>query len=341
MTRESYEWLNENVIIGFGEKHGKAWWPMDPSFKNLYADAVPLDVATEFFGRWRPVEADVLFEAEDGKLTGDSEGGKLIYRWQPGSPLHKKRLGIHSDGYQIHDRVEWLINNVSKMLDGDLAIGSIGELNKGRVAWVQVEAPDTITHSSGEQFRPFIAATTSLDGSTATTYKAGSTRIVCDNTRDAFFSGAKGKYRVKHTRHSTSQASIQSAREALDIVFAVTTEYQEEIDMLLATAVNEKQWDAFLTSFVPIPEEDGRGKTMAENKRMAMEDLWVNDERVSPWKNTAWGVLQAANTWNTHMSIVRNADDRVERQWMNFLSGKVTKDDTKAMDALAPILANV
>jgi phage/plasmid-like protein (TIGR03299 family) len=339
MTRESYEWLNENVKIGFGDKHGEAWWPMEQGFNNLYPGAIPMADAVEFFGRWKPVEVDILFETEDGKMMGDSENGKLIYRHQPGAKLHGKRLGLHSDGYQIHDRVEWLIKNVSQMIDGELAIGSLGELNKGRVAWVQIEAPETIEHSSGESFRPFIAATTSLDGSLATTYKAGSTRIVCDNTRDAFFQGSEGKYRVKHTRHSTSQHSIQSAREALDLVFKVTEDYVAEMDALLATTVSAKQWAGFLDSYVPLPTEDGRGKTMAENKRMALEDLWTNDDRVSPWKDTAWGVLQAANTYNTHLSIVRNADDRVERQWSNFLTGKTTKDDAKAMDSLNLILA--
>ena len=341
MSRESYEWLNENVLVGNKAKRGDQWWPNLPGYDNGYDNEIPLEDAVKFFGRWRPVEADLFAHDEDGKLFGDSESAKMIYRHQPGSPLHRKRLGLHEDGYQIHDRVSWLIDNVSNIIDGQLMIASVGELRNGKIAWVQVEAPETIEHTSGESFRPFIAATTSLDGSLATSYKAGSTRIVCDNTRDAFFAGKDGKYKVKHTRHSTSDYKIANARAALDIVFKVTEDYVTEMEMLLATTVTDKQWASFLDSYAAVPQEDGRGKTMAENRRMALEDLYVNDDRVTPWKGTAWGVLQAANTYNTHLSIVRNAGDRVERQWSNFLTGKTTKDDVKAMDALAPILANV
>jgi phage/plasmid-like protein (TIGR03299 family) len=336
MTRESYEWLNENTLIGFKATRGDQWWPNLPGYHNGYDAEVPLEDAVKFFGRWHPVVADVLFEDINGKLRGSTGSEQLLYRSDD-----YQTLGIHGDGYQIHDRVKWLVDNVSNIIDGRLMIASVGEVKGGRVAWVQVEAPDTIEHSSGESFRPFIAATTSLDGSLATSYKAGSTRIVCDNTRDAFFAGKDGRYKIKHTRHSTSEYKIADARAALDVVFKVTEDYVTEMETLLATTVTGKQWDGFLDVYAAVPTEDGRGKTMAENRRMALSDLYVNDARVTPWAGTAWGVLQAANTYNTHLSIVRNAGDRVERQWSNFLTSKVAKEDEKAMKALEMVLAQV
>lgn len=337
MSRETYEWLADNVMVGFREARGPAWWEGHSQIAaaHLYDFGIPMADAVAFFGRWEPKEADVMFEDFKGKLRGSTGSEKILYR----SDTYQT-LGIHSDGYQIHDRVKWLIDNVSHIIDGDLQIASVGEVKGGKVAWVQIEAPDTIQHSSGEAYRPFIAATTSLDGSLATCYRAGSTRIVCDNTRDAFFSGKDGKYKVKHTRHSTNAATIQGAREALDIVHSVSDEYAAEMELLLAQSVSGKQWDGFLDTFTPIPDEKGRGKTMAENKRMALSDLWTNDERVAPWSGTAWGVLQAVNTYNTHLSVVRNAE-RAERQWSNFLTSKTSRDDAAAMETLTKVLANV
>lgn len=341
MTSESFEWLNDNVVMGFGEKYGKTWWPRDDRFNNLYPGAIPMERVLEFFGRWRPVMADVLFETEDGKLIGDSEGAMVYYRHQPDSPLHGTRLGIHSGKYAQHDRVKWLVDNVSTMLDGDIAIASIGELNKGRKAWVQIESPETITHSSGESFRPFIAAMTSFDGSLATTYKEGDTRVQCDNTLEMFFTEAGKAVRQKHTKNSEAKFSIQVVRERLDLHIAT---YVAGLDELLATTVSGTQWGKFLDGYVPLvdtngDDKTGKGRTQAENKRMDLETLYHSDNRVAPWTGTAWGVLQSVNTWNTHFATVKNADSRLERQWDNFLTGKTSKADGEAKKILDSVLA--
>ena len=45
-------------------------------------------------------------------------------------------------------------------------------LRGGAVAWVQVKMADTLS-VAGVEFRPFLTATTSMDGSIATTYQIG------------------------------------------------------------------------------------------------------------------------------------------------------------------------
>jgi hypothetical protein len=55
-------------------------------------------------------------------------------------------------------------------------------------------------------------------------------------------------------------------------------------------------------------------------KREQLHDLWHKDPRVTPWKGTAWGVVQAVNTWQTHVQTVRGAH-RFERQMTNALDG--------------------
>lgn len=337
MTEETYEWLNENTIMGFGDKHGETWWPRDPAFNNLYPDAVPFEVAQEFFGRWRPVSVDVFAHDEDGNLFGDSDGAQMIYRHQPGSSLHRKRLGIHENGYQIHDRVKWLLENVSTVLNGGLAIASVIEIKSGKVAAVQVEMPETIEHSSGEKIRPFLAAVTSLDGSLRTTYKEGLTRIQCDNTLRMFFTEKTRFAAFKHSKNSTNEFTVQGVREALDLMQKASAEDIRAMEELLATSVDPHQWDTFLNLYIPMPEDDGSKKTRAENKRNEFQELWTNDDRVAPWSGTAWGVLQTVNTYQTHIATVKKVG-RVERQWENFLTDKTAKTDNTAMEMLTAAL---
>jgi hypothetical protein len=121
------------------------------------------DVRRRLF-HWSPVEADIQAVTldQDGVATYTDTTRKAIVRPDTGAIL-----GIFRTGYKVHDYDQWLINNVEGILDADLHIGSAGLLRGGAVAWVQVEMADTL-NAAGVEFRPFLTATTSLDGSIAT-----------------------------------------------------------------------------------------------------------------------------------------------------------------------------
>ena len=82
-----------------------------------------------------------------------------------------------------HQYDEWLLGTVANILDDDLCVSSAGLLREGAVAWVEVSVPEAITTPEGVTFRPNLLATTSFDGSIATTFKRTVTDVVCDNTR--------------------------------------------------------------------------------------------------------------------------------------------------------------
>ena len=56
------------------------------------------------------------------------------------------------------------------------------------------------------------------------------------------------------------------------------------------------------------PGASTRARTSVEKKRASLDRLWDHDARVSPWKNTAWGVVQAVNTYAHHEQTVRGID---------------------------------
>ncbi len=115
-------------------------------------------------------------------------------------------------GYVRHQYREWLLTTVADLLDDDLAISSAGLLRSGAIAWVEVSMPDTITTPEGVAFRPNLLATTSFDGSIATTYKRTVTDTVCDNTRELALAEAGQEVKVKHSRYSRAQ--LGPARQA-------------------------------------------------------------------------------------------------------------------------------
>lgn len=324
MSSETLKWLNENTLVGFTDTRGNAWHrreALQGAEDNHYPEAIPAaDVIRRLFG-WEIKSAPVI----NGATFDVAPGYQLIYHGETGHPF-----GVFSDGYRIHQYPEWLIDNVCDLLDvsgGMLGIGSAGLLMAGAVAWVQIQRPDNVL-IGGDALRPFICATTSANGKFATSYKSGIDRVICDNTLAQFHRNASG-FSVKHSRRSVGR--LDEARQMLDITFQHEAAELEAIDQLMNTAVTDAQFEKIVAQLDPVPADTGRSRTMAENKVDELRRLWTVDSRVSPFRNTAWGVAQTYNTYDQHLSIVRGST-RPERAMLNFLNGKTETADRKVVE---------
>ncbi len=85
---------------------------------------------------------------------------------------------------------------------------------------------------------------------------------------------------------------------------------------------------------MPTPKDEGRGQTVALKKRDQIKALYMNDKRSAPWKGTAFGVLQAFNTWQQHEAQVRKGVPRVERNMENVIKGKYAASDNAVLAAI-------
>ena len=338
MSKESSDWLNNNVLVGFTAKRGNAWhWRQGTT--NHYEGAIPTDDVRARLFDWEAVASPVYVEDASGEGF-TAVPGKTAYLRSD----NRRVMGVFSEGYQGHGYAQWLIDNVSQITDvsdSELGIASAGLLKGGAVAWVQIEMAENVDTTAGISFRPFLLATTSFDGTVATQYKRGAQFVVCDNTLSMALGengGGTDAYKLKHTKYS--DLKLTEAREALEIIYQATDEMSAEIKRLTETTVTDDQWTAFLDAHAPVPETAGRSKTMATGKREALGALWLRDERVSPWKNTAMGVLQAVNTFATHEATVYKGVPRAERIMENVIKGKMAQSDRDAMATLTKVLSN-
>jgi phage/plasmid-like protein (TIGR03299 family) len=220
--------------------------------------------------------------------------------------------------------------------DTELGIGSVGLLDGGQTAWVQIESPENVVHSSGEVFRPWLAGYSSLDGTLRTGFKEGVTRAVCDNTFDAFMSEHGKGYSYKNT--ANSKLVVASARDALDLLEKITDEFTRELDGLLSTPVTDRQWSEILEFNYATVGKEGRSLTMAVKRQEAIDELYRMDTRVSPFMGTAWGAFQAFSTFNQHESTVRKGDNEYQRNMRKNLSGQTFGSDAAVMDSIDKVL---
>lgn len=333
MSKETSEWLNQNTLIGFTDKRGHAWHyraSAQGSEPNHYPGAIPLaDVQRRLFS-WtaqpRPIYVDA---GEIGLIRID---GKQAITTSDTCDV----LGIFSTGYEVHQYQEWLLNKVSAILDDGLSIGSAGLLRNRAQAWVSVEVPDNITTPEGVEFRPNLVACTSHDGSLSTTYKRVVTNVVCDNTMAAGLGELGQQIKIKHSKYSALRTADD--REPLAIVYTVADDFAAEVKALCETHVSDRSWAAFLDAHTPIPNQPGRSRTTADTERQTLTQLWNNDNRVTPWRNTAWGVMQAVNTYTHHHGTIRGAS-RPERNMVRAVTGGIDTLDQKTMSTLHKVLA--
>lgn len=341
MSSETSEWLNNQTLIGFTAQRGHAWHYRaedQGDEPNHYSDAVPItDVRRRLFN-WKAVEGTITAThiGDEGVVVREDDTRKAIMRSDTGDIL-----GIFRTSYQIHQFEEWLLNQVESILDDGLMIGSAGLLKGGAVAWVSIEIPDTIRTPEGIEFRPHLLACTSHDGSLATTYQRCATNVVCDNTMSAALAEGRGngpegnqRIKVKHSRYSNVR--LQSAREALAIVHTIEEDFAAQVAALSSVKVSPRAWENFLNVVAPVPEEEGRGQTRAQNRRDALNAMYLHDDRCAPWNGTAWGVVQTVNTFAHHIATVKGAT-RPERNMMRAVKGEcdtLDMDTLKALDGI-------
>lgn len=335
MSRETMSWLNLNTLIGYTSKRGNAWHyrqELQGIESNHYSGPVPADDVLRRLFNFRVVESPMFVRTETGEYA-EIPGRKAMMRSDNGIVL-----GVFKSGYQGHQYDEWLLENVANILDDELGIGSAGLLRQGGQAWVSVEMPENIQTPEGVEFRPNLLATTSFDGTLATTYKNVRTDVVCDNTREQALGEDGNQFKVKHTKYSGLK--IRDAREALQIVHTMADDFAAEIAKLCATKVSDDDFLRHMQIMIPINDETSKiGMTNAEKKRAEIVQLYNFDNRVAPWKGTAYGVSQAYNTWNQHFKTVKKGVPRQVRNMENLVNGLTAKDDANVLTVLAGVLS--
>jgi phage/plasmid-like protein (TIGR03299 family) len=343
MSLETSTWLNTSTLIGFTDQRGHAWhYRADDQGdeSNHYPGPVPVqDVQRRLFG-WDATTAGVFAEyyTADGFVRLTDEARQAVVR--PAGAFGPEDggaiLGLFKDGYVVHQYREWLLGTVATILDDDLSIGSAGLLKGGAVAWVSVEVPDTITTPEGVEFRPNLLACTSHDGSLATTFQRVVTNVVCDNTMSAALAEDGQRIKVRHSRYS--KLRLAEARQALHIVHSIADDFAAQVAELTATTVTDRQWARFLDAHAEIPPGANiRARASAERKRDCLSRLWNHDARVSPWRGTAWGVVQAVNTWAHHEQTVRGGT-RADRNMLRAVDGTTDTLDRDTLTTLQKVL---
>lgn len=339
MSQETIEYLSENTLIGFTEARGAAWHYREGN-DNHFPGAVPEERALALLSYpvvEGTVTSTVIDQDEDGFptiLSIEDPTRKAIVRTDT-----QTILGIFKQGYQMHQPRQWCLENLDLILSGGLQIGSVVVLKGGAVAAVQAELPEsrvaTAPGAEPVEYRPFVTAATSFDGSIATTYGRGAQVVVCDNTLSVALRSFDAVTKIRHSRFSLNRVGEIRTNLAL-VVEQAGDAFDAQFEALASQVVTDAKFAAIVDAFTGESRaKEGRSKTIAENKAKVLTNLWRNDNRVAPWKNSAYGVLAAFNTAAHHEF---GADKtRLERNQQRVVEGKWDEMDSNILQMLASV----
>jgi phage/plasmid-like protein (TIGR03299 family) len=361
MTAQTYNWLARNVYAGFADTR-RPWWADSAEAEgnelNLFPGAVPMERVYELIASWEPVEttlSDVdldkivtLYDADMNPVQALRASDISILDSHKGIKASDdgSQLAVVGKDYAVHKYGDWLTGSISEVVGDDVQVSSAGLLRNRAQAWVQIERPETAVGPDGIKFSPYVVASTSLDYSLVSQVNQNTTMVVCDNTLE-IGRGQGLAFRAKHTKNSGARLGDQ--RSVLAAIMAGESDFRAELERQLAIEVPDTAFSRFLESFVPILDDDiPAKKTRSERKRQEITHLYRDDARVAGWKGTEFGVVQAVNTWNTHMSQLRNATGyelsdtslRAMRNYSQRLSpSKGASPDQETVKLLEAVLA--
>lgn len=343
MTRVNpVDWSAANTLVGFEEKYGTGYH-FYATKDNVYPQGVPIEEIDRRLLNWTAVDTSLDYDwHEDGQPTFTRMTDvtrKILVASDTG-----ELLGVHGSSRPTRQYRDALINRVQDLLDvPELHVTSVGFLDGRKKMWINIGLAETLeVEGTGIEIDPYLLAATSHDASIAWTFKMLTTLITCGNQVSMRLrSGGGGVHRVKATKYSDLDVSI--ARDKLGILHQNTEAFMSELKTLTETDFHDRQWSAFLDSLAPVPEKEGLAKTKAENKRDQLTDLYVNSPMVSPWRRTAFGAFQAANTWEHHFGIVRggNRPEKVLGRAVTVGKNSVEDLDSSIMANLDKVLATV
>lgn len=333
MSAETIEWLNANSLIGFTDKRGEAWHHLE-GVDNHFPGAIPVERMLELMSY--PLAEGiptVTVLGDDGVTQFEAKGHKGIVRLDTGEVFK-----FFKEGYRIHQPREWLVQNLDILTHGGLNLGAGILLRGGAVAAVQAELEDTREGAEGVKHRPYITAATSMDGSLATTYLAGTRLWVCDNTLTfALAENSALRHKVRHSSNSLSR--MGEVRESLGLVVEqVGDAVDAEIAKLTSEYVSDQRWAAFVEAFTGLDDvkrPGGKAEKNGQRKSADLGRLWNHDDRVAPWKNSAWGVLAAVNTAEHH--IWGTEGNRETRNSLRTIKGQWDGIDQNTLRVLASV----
>lgn len=268
---------------------------------------------------WEVKMGEALLQTQDGKII--KTGKKYTYRDSDNMPL-----GMVSGQYSIVQNKEAFEFTDELIGTGEVTYETAGSLDNGKKVWMLANLPETSI--LGDACVPYLLFSNSHDGSSSVRVTATPVRVVCQNTLNVALSGAKRIWSFVH------RGDINEKVHEAQITLKNMKKYMENLDKdaerMAKIKISGQNLQDFMNMMFPIDEDDDYTKRRAKNalylREMFMDRYNVDD--LANFKGTAWGLVNAASDFTSHVRPLRLTTTHQEKIMSSFMRGNTMVDAT-------------
>ncbi len=275
---------------------------------------------------WQVLRAPVSFTVGEGinAMTLDFDGREVMYRSDSKAPL-----AVCSDKFQIVQPGEILEFFRDLVASNGMKLSTAGTLFGGRRFWALAEMGKDFAIDGVDKVKGNLLLTTSVDGSSATTGRFVSTRVVCNNTLTLAMAETGASRIVRRSHHSVFDP--KAVKIDLGLIDKSWDKFLKEIKQLSETKMDDRQVRSFFEDLVFDPKKQPEEQTWGTVRRLNnLESLYRTGAGADMAYGTAWGALNAVTNMYTHGTGKRDPS----AQFVDSFEGEYAKMKSRAMDEL-------
>lgn len=244
-----------------------------------------------------------------------SENSFFTYRTDTGGILGDK-LGSQYIPVQNHEALAI----VDGLITEGCTIETAGALSGGARAFVCVQLPESIKVNGTDEVRQFAVIACGHDGSMGILAYFTNTRVVCNNTLQASFSGAVQKRSIRHT--ASAKSKIEEAGKLMSIAVKNRETVQRGYQQLADTNIIEQRFFDYVGNLFFSDEEikemrsGKRAREVVSTRKMnVVTDVLNYYERgigQQDIKGTMWGAYNSITGYYSNVKKYENAEARMD-----------------------------
>ena len=237
--------------------------------------------------------------------------------------IDDKVLGLVSNRYKLVQNSE-AFDFTDSLIGGDVRYETAGSLLGGKRIFLLARLPEK--KILGDDFDNYICFTNSHDGTGAIQACMTPVRVVCQNTLNLALGNATRKWSTKHI--GDIEYKMEEARHTLQLAETYMDNLAIAADQLANTTVTDGEIAAIIDELYPIDKDasDRTKRTIQKKKDDFMVCMFAPD--ILKFKNTAWGVINAASDYSTHGEPARMTSTYKENKFNSILNGDIIIDKT-------------
>lgn len=225
-------------------------------------------------------------------------------------------LGIVSDKYTIVQNVDAFAFTDS-LIGEDCRYETAGSLRNGKSTFMLARLPEK--KILDDSFGQYLCFTNTHDGSGAVKVCCTPVRVVCNNTLNLALESAKRIWTCRH------MGKMEDKLHEAEVTLGLAEDYMDELaitaERLANTPLSNDDIQAIVAEMFPM-NEDSPERTKANMQKAKTEFMvayYMPD--IEKFRNTAWGIVNAASDWIGHSSPQRNTSTYQERNFERIIYG--------------------